>query len=70
MTRMTDGRQRREMAEQHSQDPADAAREVSPEGERQPAAPGVSSPELEHLQQTIDDARDAAKAALSDQPDV
>ena len=32
--------------------------------------PEVSSPELDHLQHTIDDARDAAKQALSDQPDV
>lgn len=38
--------------------------------ERKHGDPEVSSPRLDHLQQTIDDARDAAKAALRDQSDV
>ncbi|QNK81131.1 hypothetical protein [Nakamurella sp. PAMC28650] len=59
------------MAEQNVPVESDQSDEPTDHGDdREPAAPEVSSPKLDHLQQTIDDAKDAAKSALSDQPDV
>lgn len=66
---MMDASEGRKMADQRTPDQDDASDEPGPQAEGD-AQPEVTSPKLEHLQQTIDHARVAAKAALGDQPDV